>query len=437
MLDLVASVIVALLVGQVLWRLPSALRRPGGQRSLVGVFAAFAGAWWMRSDAGRTAVDRLGVTDLATLCKHLLTIAGVCVLMTYVTAVYAEASGSAEARHVRIAVAVRRVAVRASLAAVAVITGVFFWVLNRAHPVAQSPYFMTRHAGEVGLALYMGLFYLYVAAAALVCGYQWGSAARRAERWPLRAGLALMGGGMGLAVLYAATRAGYGVMITVREVSPSFVTAQEAVTDAMLHSAFIVWLLGVIAPAASALASRWRARRTVLAVYPLWRELALAVPDVVAYPPATLPGGRVGRWAGSVRDLTRTAPRLLLERYLTEINDAVRTLSHYAPPGLSARTTAYATRCGHTGEMARAVASAYWGRCALLALADGVPPQRAPVDAPPSADDGFEAFVARMPLVQAAYRRVNEQVARHLLSVNDAEPPRPDGGPPIPADRTP
>ncbi|MBB5938657.1 hypothetical protein [Streptomyces zagrosensis] len=294
MLDQVALAIVVALVVQAVWRLPAALRGGGGQPALAGALAAFAGAWWVRWDAGRGVIDMVGVTDLATLVKHVLTIVGICALLAYVTALYADAGHAASARHVRIAAAVRRLALGTSLATITVLVLVFFLLLDRARPVADSPYFMTRHAGTVSLAVYMGLIYLYVAAATCVCGYQWAHAARRAHRPMLRAGLTMMAVAMALAVLYATSRAAYGVLIAVREVSPAFVTAQEAATDTLLHLAFVLWLLGIIAPTISALTARWRARRMVVALYPIWRDLARAVPSVVMHAPLALPGGRAG-----------------------------------------------------------------------------------------------------------------------------------------------
>ncbi|MFD4994696.1 MAB_1171c family putative transporter [Streptomyces buecherae] len=415
MLDQVALVIVVALVAQAVWRMPSALRGEGGQSALAGALAAFAGAWWVRSETGRNVIDMFGVTDLATLIKHILTIMGICAVLSYVTATYAAAGYPSSARHVRIAALVRRLALGTSLGTIVVLVAVFFFVLDREHPVVNSPYFMTRHAGTVSLAVYMGLVYLYVAAATCVCGYQWAHAARRAHR-ALRAGLTMMALAMALAVLYATLRAAYGVLLAVHEVSPAFVTAQEATTDTLLHLTFVLWLVGMIAAAATALTARWRAWRELVALYPLWRDLARTVPDVVMYAPVALPGGRLGRWLGSARDCLRADPRLLLERFVTEISDVVRTLSHLVPPDLYARAARVAEREGHTGLRARAVASAYWGRCAMLAVASGAVAHSAPVDAPPSVDDDFDGFVARLVVVADVYRRVDEETVRDLLT---------------------
>ncbi|MBB5938656.1 hypothetical protein FHS42_005745 [Streptomyces zagrosensis] len=100
----------------------------------------------------------------------------------------------------------------------------------------------------------------------------------------------------------------------------------------------------------------------------------------------------------------------------------MRTLSHLVPAGLYARAAQVAERQGYTGLRARAVASAYWGRSALLAAAGGAVAHSAPVDAPPSADDDFDGFVARLVLVTEAYRRVSDEFARELLVAGSQAP---------------
>lgn len=417
MTDVIAYAIIALLLFQAVWRVPAALRGQSRERSLWGAFAALAVAWLLRTGLGRAVVDGLGVVDLATLLKHVITIAGICVLLRYVTAVDGDrtASDGAAPRRVRVTAAVHRIATRASVATVLVMAAVFFLVLDRTH--TESPYFMARHAGEVGLALYMGLFYLYTAVAAAVCAYQWGGSARRAPRWTLRTGLTMMAVAMALAVLYAFLRTAYCAFITVHTVSAHFITVQENVTDTILYLVFLLWAVGAIAPATQALVDRRKARRALSALYPLWRELALAVPSVVLRAPSDLlPGHRFSARLNRARDLRRLSPppALRLERYVTEISDAQRTLSHYATPGLYARATELADRQGHTEDEARAVADAYWITSALLAKAAGTTAHGAPVDVPP-ADDDFDAQVERFARARAACARTDPETARALL----------------------
>ena len=66
--DLIATFVLALLLLQAAVRLPSALRG----RSLSGAFVAFALAWWLCTDLGRTTIAPLGINDLPTLLKHIL-----------------------------------------------------------------------------------------------------------------------------------------------------------------------------------------------------------------------------------------------------------------------------------------------------------------------------------------------------------------------------
>ncbi|MEU3459343.1 MAB_1171c family putative transporter [Streptomyces sp. NPDC006733] len=420
MTDAIAYAIIALLLFQAVWRIPAALRGQSRERSLWGAFAALAVAWLLRTDLGRAVIDGLGVVDLATLLKHVITIAGICVLLRYVTAVDGDgaASDPAVLRRVRVTAAVHRIATRASLATVLVMAAVFFLVLDRTH--TESPYFMARHAGEVGLALYMGLFYLYTAVAAAVCAYQWGGSARRARRWTLRTGLTMMAVAMALAVLYAVVRTAYCALITVRTVSAHVISVQENITDTMLYLVFLLWAVGAIAPATQALVDRRRAKRALTALYPLWRELALAVPSVILRAPSNvLPGHGFSAPLNRARDLMRLSPppSLRLERYVTEISDVQRTLSHYASPGLYERATALADRQGHPEDAARAVADAYWIRSALAAMAAGSAAHSAPVDVPP-ADDDFDVQVERYVRTRAAFGRTDPDTARALLQSN-------------------
>ncbi|MFF3979796.1 MAB_1171c family putative transporter [Streptomyces sp. NPDC001828] len=408
--------IIALLILQAAIRLPGVLRGRRRERSLWGAFVTFAVAWWLRTDSGRAVIDPLGINDLPTLLKHVLAILGICVLLTYITDVYKDED--ATARHIKITSWVHRVAARASLATVLCLVAVFALALNRSKTAADSPYFMGRHAGEPGLALYLGLFNCYMASAAAVCSYQWGRAARLARRRSLRAGLTMMAVGMALLVLYAALRTVYLVAITVHPAADVAGTAQEHVTDALLYAAFLLWLLGSITPATRAFASRARALKAIVGLHSLWRDLVLAVDGVALHQPSRLRRAHhVGAAVNTVRDIVShdATPQIRLGRYVTEIRDATHELRRRAPSDLFQRARRLAEAEGRTALEANAAAEAYWLKAALATV-------HAPAGVPVAfhtVGDDFASEVPWLLRVARAYR----QASPHTTAILDAVAP--------------
>ncbi|QFQ97305.1 hypothetical protein F9278_15045 [Streptomyces phaeolivaceus] len=410
--DAIVSLIIALLLLQAVIRIPAALLGRRRARSLWGAFAAFSLSWCLRTDAGRAVIDVLGVNDLPTLLKHVLGITGICVLLTYVTDVYS--SEDATALHIRITSVVRRAAARTSLATILCLAGVFFFALDRSKTAADSPYFMGRHAGEPGLAVYMGLFYLYTAAAAAVCGYQWGRAARHAHRWALRIGLALMASGMALVAVYAVVRISYVVVTTIRPVSLATSIEQENFTDGLLYAGFLLWALGSITPATRALIGRIQSTKDVFGLYPLWRDLAVALDGIALYAPSNmLDGHRAAAFFNTARDVISqfVTPQVRLGRYVTEIRDSIQQLRRRAPADLFVRARQLAESQGHTGADADAVAEAYWIKAALTTLNH---PAGAPTAFETEGSD-FATEVSWLLRVADAYRRASPDTATKLL----------------------
>ncbi|MFG2800521.1 MAB_1171c family putative transporter [Streptomyces pseudovenezuelae] len=410
--DAIVTLIVALLLLQALVRIPAAWRGQRRERSLWGAFAAFAASWWLRTDTGRAVIDPLGVNDLPTLLKHILAITGICVLLTYVTDVYNDED--ATARHIKITAAVHRVAGRASVATVLCLAGVFFLALNRTKTGADSPYFMERHTGEPALLLYLGLFNLYVAAAAAVCGYQWGRAARHARRWALRIGLAMMAAGMVLITVYAILRTGFLVTTTLTPASDRVATEQEHITDTLLYAAFLLWLLGAVTPATRALIGRIQCTKALMGLHRLWRDLVLAADGIALYEPATLFGGhRAAAFLNTLRDVTShdATSQIRLGRYVTEIRDVTHELRRRAPADLFERARRLAETEGHTGSHADAVAEAYWLKAALTTIDRQA---GAPAAFHTTGDD-FRSEVIWLLRVASAYRRTSTATAIRLL----------------------
>jgi hypothetical protein len=416
--DAFVSLIIGLLLLQAAVRWPAVLRGRRRQRSLWGAFAAFAAAWWLRTDTGRAVIDTLGVNDLPTLLKHILAIAGICVLLTYVTDVYQD--DDATARHIKITSVVQRVAVRTSLVTVLCLAAVFFLALNRSRTGADSPYFMGRHVGEPGLALYLGLFNAYTATAAAVCAYQWGRAARLARRRSLRGGLMMMAVGMTLLVLYAVLRTVYLAAVTLDPAVATAGAVQEHVTDAVMYAGFLLWLLGSITPAAHALDVRVTAFKAVIRLHPLWRDLVLSIDGIALHQPSKLLSGRrAATIINTVRDVVShdASPQIRLGRYVTEIRDVTHQLRRRAPADLFQRARRLAEAEGHTAQGADAAAEAYWLKAALATV-------NAPAGVPAAfhtAGDDFASEVSWLLRVARVYRTASP----HTGAILDALAPVP------------
>ncbi|MFH8407832.1 MAB_1171c family putative transporter [Streptomyces sp. NPDC018019] len=417
MIDSLTYVVAGLLLLTAVWRLPSAFRG-GSRRTLWGVFAAFATAWLLKTPLVDGLVSRTGVNDLSSLLKHTVAIVGICSLLLYATAMYGSARHEGPApRDVRVARFVMRVAVKASFATVCAMAALFFFAIDRSRP---TEHFLTGHAGDLGLTLYMGVLYLYMGSAAAVCAYQWGNAARRARRSLLRTGLTLMAAAMCLAVLYALLRTAYLAAVTVTPPTAGFAALQETVTDAVQLVLFPLLVLGVAVPATQAAVNRWRALRALADLHPLWSALARAVPDHVLDPPsALLPGRRCAPALNRCRDLLRlTAPvEVRLHRCATEVRDALRDLRHYVPDDLIDRAAAVAGAEGHHGARARATAEAYWIGCALAAKAAGERPSRPAAGFTSGADGNPDGEVAWLRAVACAHRRLDLDAVRSLAAV--------------------
>ncbi|BCM65686.1 hypothetical protein EASAB2608_01020 [Streptomyces sp. EAS-AB2608] len=415
--DALVALITGLLLLQTAVRFPAALRGRHRGRSLSGAFAAFAAAWWLRTDSGRFVIGQLGVHDLPTLLKHILAIVGICELLTYVSDVYHDEDTTA--RHIKITSLVHRTAARASLATMLCLSAVFFLALDRSKTFVDSPYFVGRHVGEPALILYLGLFNAYTGAAAAVCAHQWGRAARLAARKSLRTGLTMMAVGMTLLVLYSLLRTAYVTAITLHPALATAGSVQEHITDYVLYAGFLLWILGSITPATHALASRLRAIKALVGLHRLWRDLVLAIDGIALHPPSMILGGhRAAAAINMLRDVLAhdTTPQIRLGRYVTEIRDATHELRRRAPSDLFQRARRLAETEGHTAQDADAVAEAYWLKSALRA-ADA--PAGAPV-AFHTASDDFASEVPWLQRVARAYR----QAGPHIRPLLEAQPPR-------------
>ncbi|MFG2292683.1 MAB_1171c family putative transporter [Streptomyces sp. NPDC048603] len=410
-------VIVALLMLQALWRAPAALRGRTRERSLWGTLTAMSLAWVLRTGPGRSLVDRVGVHDLATLLKHVLVITAMTALLRYVTAIDAAAlrSGAPAGRRIRVTAAAHRHIITISAVTSAAMAAVFVLGLRRT-AVPTAPEFLDRHTGEPAVALYMGLFYLFSGSLIGLCAYQWGSKAREARGPALRGGLWMMTAGMIIGAIYAAIRLVYSVLAGLHPVSAGHAAAQEAVTDVVLDCCFLLWGIGVLLPVTQAAANRCRTLRKTVTLHRMWRDLALAAPDLVAVPPSRLfPGSRAAVPLNTARDVLSRAmtPEFRLGRYITEILDAILELRRRAPEGLYARALAMAGRDGTEGQDTEARAQALWIRAALTA-ANG--PAGPPAEFPSGRGRSLAEEGARLLGVAAAYAEVTPYEVVTLLA---------------------
>ena len=397
--DLIATLILALLLLQAAVRLPGTLRGQRRNRPVSGAFTAFAISWWLRTGLGRSAVGPLDVNDLPPLLKHVLAIAGICVLLMYV---YAEEDASAH--HIRISALVQRVTAYASVATVVCMTAVFFLVLDRSMTGKDSPYFIGWHMGDPGLALYMGLFYAYVVAAALICAYQWSRAARRPSHWALRTGLTMMAVGRTLVVVHAVMRTAF---LSIAPPAPGPRPGRPGTH----HRHRAVRGLPAVAPRLDRPRPPHPPPQAALGLHPLRHPPAPAIDGIALHRP-TRPLGEHHATApfSLLRDVLShdATPQIRLGRYVTEIRDATHELRRRAPADLYERAVHFAETKGHRGPEAAATAEAYWLKAAL-------PAARQPAGAPTAfrtAGDDFGTEVSWLMQVSRAYRRTDLDTAK-------------------------
>lgn len=415
--DAFAYAIAGLLITQAALRTKSAWKGRRRERSLWGAFAALAVSWLCRTSTVNDLLDATGIPDLGFLAKHATAIVGICVLLRYVTAVYADADADVR-RSARLSAVVHRIAARASVVTIVVMAAAF---LLLDPPDTSTLFFLERHEGDLGLPIYMGLFYLYMGAAAAVCAVQWGGAARATPVRSVRIGMFLMSCAMVLAVLYVLLRTAFLVTITVTTVSDSTSRTQETATDSLLYLFSLLWGIGAMAPASRAGSERYRAARSLLSLHWLWKELAMAAPDVVRYRPsrlfARLPF--VGEALDTFRDVFASPDASLLmrlNRYTVDIRDVIFELRRRAPADLVewARAHAQSERDDLHGAEIRA--EALWIRSALLYEGLALPGKSAalaPYPFDPGNDPRHE--VAHLRAVAAAYSRIRDSEARTLL----------------------
>ncbi|MGG7574188.1 MAB_1171c family putative transporter [Streptomyces sirii] len=370
------------------------------RRSLWGCFVGFSIALWTKTEIVRIGLNNSSVTDASILLKHYSAGAAILAIMYYIVAVYGQYPADGEmARAVRVARMIQRAATKTALASFALMTIMFFTVVDRSVP---SDHFVSDHAGQWGATAYMTVFYIYLGSASAICLYQWAGAFRREERGLLRVGLSMMALAMVLGVVYA-----FGRMLAMwvwLADQPSYTVAHkvESSTEAMQLLLFVLFALGVSVPASEKGLRRARAWWALVRLYPMWCELMTAFPTI----PMEKPRSRY-------RELTRRDmdAELQLDRWVHDVADAVEKLRHHVPDDLMA---AAKEKAAHG-----AVAQAYWIKAALAAKAGGVPAGPVAAFEQPAATDQ-DGEVAWLRQVAKAYRKSSPAQVQSLLTTAEA-----------------
>lgn len=394
MLEIAGYSVAALMTVVAIWRAlgGSDARR----RSLWGCFLGFAIALWTKTEYVRIGLNNSQITDASILPKHYSAGAAILAIMYYIVAVYGQYPADGDmARAVKVARLIQRVATKTALAAFALMTVMFFTIVDRSRP---SDKFLSDHAGQWGATAYMTVFYIYLGSASAICLYQWAGAFRREHRKLLRLGLGMMAFAMVLGVSYSFGRM-FAMWYWLAE-PPSHAVAYDfdAGTEAMQQLLFVFFALGVSIPATEQGLIRARSWFSLVRLYPMWRELMAAFPSTPMEPPRTM------RQELTRRDIDAT---LQLDRWLHDMADAIEKLRHYVPDGLMAAAK-------ETTDHGPA-AQAHWIKAALAAKHDGAPagPVAAFEQAPATDQNGEVAWLRR---VAKAYADTNADQAQALLT---------------------
>ncbi|MFD4926361.1 MAB_1171c family putative transporter [Streptomyces goshikiensis] len=331
------------------WRFPAVRYGDSHRRALWGGYAGFAVALWLYTPVVMDAVDRIPVVDLSALLRHFSSTGAIVAALTYVATSYGKSSQAVVPRHVAVSRWIARASYRAGAVGVAILTFLFFTVVDRDKP---SENFLIDHAGQWGAAVYMSFFYLFPLVTTAVCGYQWTRAARRAESTSIRIGLGLMGVAMWMGLIHTLARIAILWVAVAFPLSPSTVVFLVDATSIWMNALFLIVAAGASIPTTRAVAARWTTLRTLYKTHPLWFDLMNAFPGTSLYPPE-------GRLAEFVH--IRIPIDVRLDRWTQEIADACEDLSYFAPKNLMFATEDIAA--SHTDP--EPTAEAYWIKAVL------------------------------------------------------------------------
>ncbi|GAA1111604.1 MAB_1171c family putative transporter [Streptomyces javensis] len=398
MLDIAGYAVATLITLVAIWRAMGG--KDASRRSLWGCFLGFGIALWTKTRVVRIGLNNSAITDISILIKHYSAGIAILAIMYYIVAVYGQDTERPQA--VRVARIMQKVATKTALAAFALMTLMFFTIVDRSTP---SDRFVSDHAGQAGATAYMSVFYIYLGSASALCLYQWSSAFFGEKRPLLKTGLGLMAFAMILGVMYSFGRMFFmwGWLVE----HPGYDSAHlvESITEAMQDALFVFFAIGVSIPTTQESVRRARSWWALVRLYPMWRQLMEAFPETPMEKP------------GSLRhELTRNdvAVEIRLDRWINDVGDAVEKLRHYVPDELlpAAREAAAAQRGrNHVGPLAQA----YWIKAALAAKHSGAAagPVAAFEQRPAASQDDESAWLRS---VARAYKKVEYHRAQVLLA---------------------
>ncbi|MGW8377528.1 MAB_1171c family putative transporter [Streptomyces sp. ODS28] len=361
-----------------LWRAPASLRYGDLQRrALCGCYAGFAASAWLQTPAVAASVAHAPVAEVSVLAQECLGTAAIASIIAYVGAAYGRSDEESPPRYVVISRFIARISPRVALGVVVALTFAFFALVDR-RGGGGSVDFAAEHAGEWGAAAFLSVIYAYLAASCSVTGYQWASAARRAETRPLRTGLSLMALAMVIGMLYVVIRTVFiWAAVAAPEAGRELAPTVARLTGVMPPLLLVTFSAGSSIPTVRAAVARWAGFRLLRELEPLWRDLIRVFPDL-AFENA-LPGrGRgAGRPTPLWRDLTDWSLPLgvRLSSRVHQIADGVEQLRGYAPPGLFHAAEDAVEEAAEEAEdppNPQAAAEALYIRAALCAAARGL-----------------------------------------------------------------
>ncbi|MFF4409831.1 MAB_1171c family putative transporter [Streptomyces sp. NPDC001404] len=374
--------------------------RDASRRSLWGCFLGFGIALWTKTRIVRIGLNNSAITDLSVLIKHYSAGIAILAIMYYIVAVYGQDTD--RPRAVQVTRLMQIAATKSAMVAIGLMTLMFFTIVDRSVP---SDHFVSDHAGQPGATAYMTVFYIYLGSASALCLYQWSSAFLGEKRPLLKTGLGLMSAAMLLGVLYSWGRMFFMWGWLVQHPEYSFAHEVESITEAMQLALFVLFAIGVSIPTTQESVRRARSWFAMARLYPMWRQLMAAFPEIPMEKPGTL------RHELTRRDLDI---ELHLDRWIHDVSDAIEKLRHYVPDELlpAAKEAAAAQ---HRRADAGPLAQAYWITAALAAKANGTPAgpvaafeQRQAVD-----QDDEAAWLCR---VARAHKKADPQRAEALLA---------------------
>ncbi|WP_093803666.1 MAB_1171c family putative transporter [Streptomyces sp. Wb2n-11] len=381
------------------WRFPAVRYGDSHRRALWGGYAGFAIALCLYTPAAMDAVDRIPVVDLSALLRHFASTAAIVAALTYVATSYGKSTETVVPRHVEVSRWIARASYKAGVIGVALLTVLFFAVVDRDKP---SRNFLIDHAGQWGVSVYMTVFYFFPLITTAVCGYQWTRAARQAESASMRVGLGLMGISMWMGLAHTLARITILWAAVAFPLSPSTVRFLVDVTSIWMDLLFLIVAVGASIPTTRAAAARWKTWCTLYKTYPLWFDLVEAFPGTSLYPP--------GRRLTELMHI-RVPIDVRLDRWTQDIADACEKLRYYAPRDLMFAAEDITVSCLDPEP----AAEAYWIKAALQAAetTPASPCAAAPLRDKPFVDtDSEAAWLAR---VSTAYSRITTDQTRNLL----------------------